>query len=87
MASGKDRVVTANFPGDLVDRMDEVAARLEQTKSWIVRQAAVEWLGEEQRRFELTLEGMRDFEKGWTIDHEDLLPRPALNKAQARGQG
>jgi predicted transcriptional regulator len=80
-------VVTANFPGDLVDPMDEVAARLEQTKSWIVRQAAVEWLGEEQRRFELTLEGMRDFEKGWTIDHEDLLARPALNKAQARGQG
>ncbi len=87
MATGKDRVVTANLPRDLVDRMDAVAARLERAKSWIVRQAVAEWLAEEQRRFDLTLEGMRDFEEGRTIDHEDLLAWAALKKAQARGKG
>lgn len=42
------RVVTAKLPKDLVVRMDEVAARLERSKSWIVRQAITQWLSDEQ---------------------------------------
>ena len=44
------RAVTANIPSDLVFRLDEVAARLDRSKSWIVRQAFAEWLAEEQGR-------------------------------------
>ena len=54
------RVVTAKLPDDLVSRMDEIADRIDRSKSWIVRQAVAEWLAEEQRRHELTLEALKD---------------------------
>ena len=84
MTTGKDRVVTAKLPADLVERMDAAAARMERTKSWIVRQAVAEWLAEEDRRHELTLEGLRDIDEGRVFDHEDILAMVALKKAQAR---
>ena len=40
------RVVTAKLPADLVLRMDEVAGRIDRSKSWIVRQAVAERLAE-----------------------------------------
>jgi predicted transcriptional regulator len=67
------RVVTAKLPDYLVAKMDEVASRIDRSKSWIVRQAVAEWLAEEQRRHELTLEALMDVEEGRTIPHEEVL--------------
>ena len=58
------RVVTAKLPDDLVSKMDEVAGRMDRSKSWIVRQAVAEWLAEERRRYELTLEAMKSVDEG-----------------------
>lgn len=70
-----ERMVTAKLPGELVSRLDEIAARLERSKSWIIRQALSEWLSDEQRRYELTLEGISDLDEGRMIDHEELVAR------------
>jgi predicted transcriptional regulator len=67
------RVVTAKLPGELVSRMDEIAGRIERSKSWIVREAVSHWLAEEQRRYELTLEALKDVDEGRTIPHEEVL--------------
>ena len=67
------RVVTAKLPDDLVSEMDKVADRIDRTKSWIVRQAVSEWLAEEQRRYELTLEALKDVDEGRTVPHEEVL--------------
>lgn len=67
------RVVTANLPHDLVSRMDEIAARIDRSKSWIVHQAVREWLVEEQRRHELTLEALKSVDEGRTIPHEEIV--------------
>ena len=53
------RVVTAKLSADLVSRIDEIASRIDRTKSWIVRQAVSEWLAEERRRHEFTIEALR----------------------------
>ena len=66
------RVVTAKLPDDLVARMDEIADRIDRSKSWIVRQALVEWLAEEQRRYELTLEAMKSVDEGRTLTQEEV---------------
>ena len=84
MTTDEERVVTARLPADLVARMDEVGARMERTKSWIVRQAVAEWLTEEERRHELTLQGLRDIDEGRVVDHGEILAMVALKKAQAR---
>jgi predicted transcriptional regulator len=78
------RVVTAKLPDDLVDQMDEVADRMERTKSWIVRQAVSEWLAEEQRRHELTLEALKGVHEGRTIPHEEVLAMVEQRKRERR---
>ena len=45
-----------NCPPALVSTLDEVAHRIDRSKSWIVRDALSQWLAEEQRRYQLTIE-------------------------------
>lgn len=78
------RVVTAKLPGDLVSRLDEVADRIDRSKSWIVRQAVTEWLAEEQRRYESTLEALDDVDEGRTIPHEEVLAMVEQRKRERR---
>ena len=79
------RVVTAKLPDDLVLRMDEVADRIDRSKSWIVRQAVTEWLAEEERRYELTVDALKDVEEGRTIPHEEVLAMAEERKRERRG--
>ena len=78
------RVVTAKLPDDLVSQMDEIADRIDRSKSWIVRQAVAEWLAEEQRRHELTLEALKDVDEGRTIPHEEVLAMVEQRKRERR---
>jgi len=66
------RVVTAKLTDGLVLRMDEVAGRIDRSKSWIVREAVSQWLAEEQRRYELTMEALKDVDEGGMTSHDDL---------------
>lgn len=67
------RVVTANLPNDMVSRLDEIAARMDRSKSWIIKQALADWIAEEDRRHELTLEAIRDIDEGRFYTHEEVL--------------
>jgi len=78
------RVVTAKLPDELVSRMDEVADRMDRSKIWIVCQVVAEWLQEEQRRYDLTLEALRDIDEGSTIPHEDVLAMVEQRKRERR---
>lgn len=69
----EDRVVTAKLPNKLAVKLDEVAGRIDRSRSWIIRQALSEWIAEEQRRHELTLEALKSVDEGQTIPHEDVL--------------
>ena len=78
------RVITAKLPDHLVSEMDEVAERIERSKSWIVREAVSQWLSDERRRYELTLEGLKDVDEGRMIDHEDMKAWADQTKREAR---
>jgi predicted transcriptional regulator len=80
------RVVTAKLPDDLVARMDEIADRIDRSKSWIVRQALTEWLAEEQRRYELTLEALKSVDEGRTYTQEEV-ERHFAARRKARSHG
>ena len=81
------RVVTAKLPGYRVSRLDEVAARIDRSKSWILRQAVTEWLAEEQRRYQLTADALKDVDDGRTMPQEELLAMAALGKRKRRDSG
>lgn len=79
------RVVTAKLPDELVSRMDEIASRIDRSKSWIVREAVAEWLAEEQRRYELTLEALKSVDEGRTFTQEEIEKHfAARRKARSR---
>jgi predicted transcriptional regulator len=52
--------------------MDEIALRIDRSKSWIVREAVADWLAEEERRYELTLEAMKSVDEGRTFSQEEV---------------
>ena len=70
--TNEGRVVTAKLPETLVSQMDEVAKRIDRSKSWIMRQAVAEWLAEEQRRYELTLEALKSVEEGRLLSQDEV---------------
>ena len=79
------RVVTAKLPDDLVSRLDEIADRIDRSKSWIVREALTEWLAEEQRRYELTLEALKSVDAGQSFTQEEVEKHfAARRKARSR---
>ena len=63
------RVVTAHIPLDLAEQVDQLAARLDRPKGWIVKQALTSWVALETKRYQLTLEGLADVEAGRVVDH------------------
>lgn len=67
------RVLTAHIPAPLADKVDELAARLERSRAWIVKQALTAWVDQEEERRRLTLEAMADVDAGRVIDHQSML--------------
>ena len=64
------RVLTAHVPNELAARVDVVAARLERSRGWIVKQALTAWVDQEEERRRLTLEALADVDAGRTTDHK-----------------
>lgn len=66
------KVITAHVPLPLAEKVDEMAAKLERSRGWIVKQALVAWLDQEEERRRLTLAALADVEQQKVIDHESV---------------
>lgn len=66
------KVLTAHVPLPLAEKVDELAARLERSRGWIVRQALAAWVDQEEERRRLTLEALADVDAGHVIDHQSV---------------
>jgi predicted transcriptional regulator len=64
------KVLTAHVPLPLAEKVDEMAARLERPRGWIVKQALSAWIEQEEERLRLTLEALADVDAGRVIDHQ-----------------
>ncbi|WP_116368498.1 CopG family ribbon-helix-helix protein [Parahaliea mediterranea] len=71
-ATPKTRAVTAHVSIELAYRVDEIADRLERSKSWIFKQALTDWLDREEERSRLTREALEDVDAGRLIDHQAI---------------
>ena len=66
------KVLTAHVPLPLAKKIDDLAARLDRPRAWIVKQALTAWVGEEDERHRLTLAGMADVTAGRVVDQADV---------------
>lgn len=90
MAQTETKVLTARVPLPLANKVDQLAARLERSRGWVVKQALSAWVDQEEERSRLTREAMSDIQAGRVIDHQavqawadslgtdDPLPAPAV---------
>jgi len=66
------KVLTADLPEDLANKVDELAAKLDRPKGWIVTEALSAWVEMEEERHRLTLEGLADVDAGRLIDDAEI---------------
>ena len=66
------RVLTAHVPLTLARKVDELAARIERPRGWIVKQALTAWVELEEERRRLTLEALEDVDAGRVIDQQSV---------------
>ena len=67
------KVITAHLPVSMSDKVDQMAARLERSKGWIVKQALANWIEQEEERHSLTLEALADVDAGRIVDHASVI--------------
>ena len=70
MAHTETKVLTAHVPLSLAEKVDQMAARLERSRGWIVKQALSAWIDQEEERSRLTREALADVDTGRVIDHQ-----------------
>ena len=66
------KVLTAHVPLPLAEKVDQIAARMERSRGWIVKQALSAWVDQEEERQRMTLEAMADIDAGQVIDHQSV---------------
>jgi len=70
MQTQTTKVLTAHVPLPLAEKVDRIAARIERSRGWIVKQALSAWIEQEEERHRLTLEALEDVDAGRLIDHQ-----------------
>jgi predicted transcriptional regulator len=92
------RVITAHVPGPLAKKVDEMATSLERSRGWIVKEALVAWVAQEEERLQWTLDALADVEAGRVVDHEAVsawaaslesatpLPLPVATRAPTKSR-
>ena len=70
MTQATTKVLTAHIPLLMADKVDQMAARLERSRGWIMKQALSAWIAQEEERDRLTQEALADVNAGRVIDHQ-----------------
>ena len=70
MAPTETKVLTAHVPLPLAEKVDQMAARLERSRGWIMKQALSAWIAQEEERNRLTREALADVDARHVIDHQ-----------------
>lgn len=66
----KTKVLTAHVPLPPAEKVDQLAAKLERSRGWIVKQALTAWVAQEEERNRLTREALANVDAGRVIDHQ-----------------
>lgn len=66
------KVLTAHVPLGLAEKVDSMAARLERSRGWVMKQALAAWVDLEEERHRMTLEALADVDAGRVIDHQAI---------------
>jgi predicted transcriptional regulator len=66
------RLLTADLPEELANKVDQLAAKLDRPKSSIVTEALSAWVDLEEEHHRATLEGLADARAGRLVDDAEV---------------
>ena len=72
MPNTNTKVVTAHIPIVLIEKVDQLAGRLERSRGWVIKQALSTWVEQEEERRRLTLAALEDVDGQQIIDHQSV---------------
>jgi predicted transcriptional regulator len=64
------KVLTAHVPLALAEKVDQLAARQDRSRGWIVKQALSAWIDQEEERNRLTREALAEVDAGRVVAHQ-----------------
>lgn len=66
------KVLTANVPLPLAEKVEQMASRLERSHGWVIERALSAWIAQEEERERLTHDSLADIDAGHVIDHQAM---------------
>lgn len=66
------QILSTKVPQELATKVDDLAHRLGQSKSWIFQHALTEWIAVEEEKHRLTVEAMKDVRGGNVVSQESV---------------
>lgn len=76
------RAITAHIPRELAEQLDKISDRIDRPKGWVIKQALTSWVELEEKRHQLTLEGLVDVKENRLVEHQSIKEWTAnLDKA------
>lgn len=73
MAVTDTKVLTAHVPLPMAEKIDQIAARMERSRGWIIKQALAAWIDQEEERSRLTREALADVDHARVVEHQSVL--------------
>ena len=71
--NAQTKVITAHVPLGLAEKVEAMAARLDRSRGWVMKQALAAWVDQEEERHRMTLEALGDVDAGRIIDHQAIV--------------
>ena len=73
MSSVAKQTISAQIPVELALAVDNLAAELDRSKSWVIKEALMAMLAERERRHQEILKGLDDVEAGRVVSQSEIM--------------
>lgn len=67
------QTISAQIPVELALAVENLAAELDRSKSWVIKEALLSMLAERERRHQSVLAGLADVDAGRVVGHSDMV--------------
>lgn len=78
------KVISAHVPEELADKVDQIAARLDRSRGWVIKQVLADWLGQEEKRRRMTLETLAELTPDTSSTIKPCKPGPIASIPTSR---
>lgn len=77
--------MTAHVPLPLAEQVDQLAAKLERSRGWVVKQALAAYVDREAERYRMTVDALADVDAKKGVSHQDVKAWAAALSANDSG--